>query len=112
MKLRTSVDKFVACKRGLGMKYETEEKLLHNFCRAMGDVPVHSISPAKIAGYLFPNGQHTRISEIRFHVLSVYFRYGIARRHVKRSPLPSRLKCKPQVLVPHIYSRDELNMAT
>lgn len=108
MKLRISVDKFIAYKRGLGMKYETEEKLLHNFCRAMGDVSVHSISPARIAGYLFPNGQHTRISEIRFHVLGVYFRYGIARRHVNRSPLPSRLKCKPQVLIPHIYSRDEL----
>jgi site-specific recombinase XerD len=108
MNLSTSVDRFVAHKRGLGMKYLTEERLLRHFCRAMGGVSVSSVSPAMVAEYLCPNGRHTRISDIRYYVLGVYFRYAIARRHITRSPLPSRMRSKPQILVPHIYSRDEL----
>ena len=108
MKLRASVDKFVAYKRGLGLKYRTEDLLLHHFCRAMGDIAVPAISSTSVAQYLCPNGRQTRISEIRFYVLGGYFRYAIARGHVGRSPLPSRMKTQPQVLVPHIYSHGEL----
>lgn len=108
MRLSTAVQRYLDYKHGLGMKFHTEGFIFAAFCRELGAVDVAHVKPARVWRFLCPTGRQTRGSEIKYFALRGFYKFAMARGYVSRSPLPARLTILPQVLVPHIYSRDEL----
>jgi site-specific recombinase XerD len=108
MKLTTAVRTYLDYKHGLGMKFFSEGFIFAAFCRALGNIDIAHVAPAKVWRFLCPTGRQTRGSEIKYFALRGFYRFAMARGYVSRSPLPARMTTLPQVLVPHIYSRDEL----
>ena len=108
MRLSTAVQMYLDYKHGLGMKFLSEGFIFAAFCRALGNVEIAHVTPTQAWRFLCPKGRQTRGSEIKYFALRGLYRFAVARRYVSRSPLPTRMTTLPQVLVPHIYSRDEL----
>jgi len=108
MRLATVVDAYTDYKHGLGMKFRSEGFIFRAFCRALGDVDIGHVQAARVRHFMCPKGRQTRGSEIKYFALRGFYKFAMARGYVSRSPLPTRLTILPQILVPHIYSRDEL----
>jgi site-specific recombinase XerD len=108
MKLSASVSKYVEYKRGMGMRFDTETRILSAFCRTLGDVSMASVRAEQVLPFLLVKGQRTRFWEIKYSVLSGFYQFAIARGYATRRPLPPTMSRQPQVLVPYIYSRQEL----
>jgi integrase/recombinase XerD len=108
MRLSTAFRMYLDYKHGLGMKFLSEGSIFAAFCRALGEIDVAHVSADQAWRFLCPTGQQTRGSEIKYFALRGFYKFAMARGYVSRSPLPTRLTTSPQVLVPHIYSRDEL----
>src|ERR1039457_2383448 len=108
MKLNMGVENYVGHKRGLGMRFNTEASILKAFCKTIGNMPMRNLCPDQVQAFLMVNGQWTRTSEIRYAVLSGFYRFAVARNYTKCVPLPSCVAKRPQVLVPYIYTRQEL----
>ncbi len=108
MKLSTAVEKYLDYKHGLGMKFLSEGFIFAAFCRALGNIDIAHVQPAQVWRFLRPRGRQTRGSEIKYFALRGFYRFAMARGYVSRSPLPMRMTILPQVLAPHIYSRNEL----
>lgn len=109
MRLATAVQAYLDYKHGLGMKFLSEGFIFAAFCRALGEIDIAHVQPAQVWCFMCPKGQQTRGSEIKYFALRGFYKFAMAREYVSRSPLPTRLTILPQVLVPHIYSRDELS---
>lgn len=108
MRLSTAVQTYVDYKRGLGMKFLSERGIFAAFCLALGEIDLVCVTSARVWRFLCPRGHQTRGSEIKYFALRGFYKFAMARGYVSRSPLPPRLTILPQVLVPYIYSRDEL----
>jgi site-specific recombinase XerD len=110
MRLATAVQAYRDYKHGLGMKFLSEGFIFAAFCRAFGEIDIAHVQPARVWRFMCPKGQQTRGSEIKYFALRGFYKFAMARGYVSRSPLPTRLTILPQILVPHIYSRDELSL--
>jgi integrase/recombinase XerD len=108
MRLTTTAERYIQYKQGLGMKFQAERFLLSAFCRTVGDIDIGRVSPAKAWSFICPQGQQTRVSEKKYYALRGFYKLAMARGYVSRSPLPTRITSLPQVVVPYIYSREEL----
>jgi site-specific recombinase XerD len=108
MKLGPALLSYVDYKRGLGMKFHTEPRILAAYGRTAGEIDIDEVTSAMAQRFLMPTGRQTRASEIKYWALRGFYKFAIARRYVSRSPLPTRMTTQPQVLVPYIYSRQEL----
>lgn len=108
MRLSTAVRRYLDYKHGLGMKFLSEGFIFGAFCRAFGEIDIAHVQPTRVWRFLCPQGHQTRGSEIKYFALRGFYKFAMARGYASRSPLPTRLTILPQILVPHIYSRDEL----
>lgn len=108
MRLAIAVQRYRDYKHGLGMKFLSEGFIFAAFCRALGEVDIAHVQPAHVRRFMCPKGHQTRGSEIKYFALRGFYKFAMARGHISCSPLPTRLTILPQILVPHIYSRDEL----
>jgi integrase/recombinase XerD len=108
MRLTTTAERYIQHKQGLGMKFTAERFLLSAFCRTAGDIDIRRVSPAKAWSFICPQGQQTRASEKKYYALRGFYKFAMTRGYVSRSPLPTRITSLPQVVVPYIYSREEL----
>lgn len=112
MKLHQLIDRYVSYRKSLGEKFKTNETCLKAFCRAMGpETPIGAITAEMARGYLY--GKSETVSAgwfVRHTALLGLYRYAISRGHATEIPLPKTLPKRPQGLVPHIYSRQELKL--
>jgi integrase len=108
MRLKTAVQSYVQYKQGLGMKFKAERYLLLAFCRSIGDIDIGRVTPVKTWDFICPQGRQTPVPERKYYALRAFYRFAMARGYACRSPLPARITRLPQVLVPYIYSREEL----
>lgn len=108
MNLGTCIEKYVEHKRSLGMRFVTEARILKSFCKTVGDIGLVNLRPDQVREFLMVNGRWTRFSEIKYSVLNGFFSFATARDYTTCIPLPARVRRRPQVLVPYIYSRQEL----
>lgn len=108
MRLSTAVQMYLDHKRGLGMKFLSESFIFAAYCRALGEIDIAHAQSARVWRFLCPQGRQTRGSEIKYFALRGFYKFAVARGHVSRSPLPTRITILPQILVPYVYSRDEL----
>ncbi|MBV8399952.1 MAG: tyrosine-type recombinase/integrase [Acetobacteraceae bacterium] len=108
MKLSQIVAAYVAHRRGMGMRFHTEARVLRSFCRALGEVSMPEITADQVLAFLAGTGPLTRYWERKHCALSGLYRFALARGHVAQSPLPRTVPRPQQVFVPYIYSQAEL----
>lgn len=107
MKLVDLASQYVAYKQGMGMRFNTEARILKSFCRAMGDIGAADADADRVHTYIAGAGPVTRFWHRKYEVLRGFYRFAIARKYVASSPLPKSIPKRPQ-FVPYIYSHEEL----
>jgi integrase/recombinase XerD len=110
MKLIKVITTYVTFKRSLGLHFDSDDRLLRRFCRAMGgvDVDMRDITPAAVLAYLNGKGPVTAGWGLRFHTLDRFYRFAIGRGFIADSPLPADPPQLPPPFVLYIYSTGEL----
>jgi site-specific recombinase XerD len=108
MSLHEVIEAYIAFKRGLGARLESEARLLRAFCRSMGEIDIEDVKPAAVLAFIAGTGPVTRAWKQRASVLRSFYRYAVGRGHATSSPVPTVVPKFPPGRTPHIYSTDEL----
>lgn len=109
MKLSEVVSQYIGHKRSLGMRFHAEEFILKAFAKSLDDPMITSIEAASVLAFLNGIGPVTDTWVKKYHVLSGFYRFALARRMVVRSPLPPSIPRRDvPAFVPYIYSQLEL----
>jgi integrase/recombinase XerD len=110
MKLFKVITIYVTFKRSLGLHFDSDDRQLRRFCRALdgAHVDIRDVTPAAVLAYLDGKGPVTATWGLKFHTLDRFFRYAISRGFTADSPLPPDLQQLPPPFVPYIYSTEEL----
>ena len=108
MKASVVAAQYIAHKRSLGMRFNSEERALKSFCCYVRDVPLSQIKPVQIRAFLDGRGPVTQFWHHKYSVLRGFYRYAIAHGHLSTSPLPNFLPKAPPPFVPYIFTHDEL----
>ncbi len=108
MKLHDLVAEYVAYKRALGMRFDTDAEILGSFCRRMGDMPLLSISADQVRTFLDGGSPVSSYWKRKYTALAGLYRFALSRGYTSVSPLPSRHPEFPPPLVPYIYSQAEI----
>ena len=102
------INSYLAQKRSLGIRFETPERLLRRFCRAVGNPEIEEITPEMIVTFLRGNGPLSVSWKVRYRILSGFYRFAISRGHAAFSPLPTTMPKLPPQQTPYVYSTEEL----
>jgi integrase len=108
MKLSACLDDYVSYRRSLGVCFHGEQVRLRTFGRMMGDIDVAEVQPEAVRRYLEGTGPITTHWLVKYHTLTGFFRFAIARGQAVSSPLPTSKPRPPAKLVPYIYSVAEM----
>lgn len=108
MRVSAVVAQYIAYKRSLGMRFNTEARALKSFCWRVRDIPLSQIEPAQVRAFLDGLGPVTRFWHHKYGVLRGFYKYAIARGHTNTSPLPNIVPKAPPPFVPYIFTRGEL----
>jgi site-specific recombinase XerD len=108
MKLQQAVEAYVSHKRALGMQCNTMARHLRAFCKAIGDVGADDVRDEAVRAYIYGSGPVTTNLHVKLGVLRGFYRYLLTRGHVASSPLPTPVPRKPEGLIPHIFTREEI----
>jgi integrase/recombinase XerD len=100
---------YIEHKRGLGMRFATENAILIAFERFVGNVALCEIRSAMISRFVDRGGTSDATARKKHHVLAGFFRFAVTRHLLKTSPMPSRVqKHHATPYIPYIYSEAEL----
>lgn len=109
MTLDDLITRYVAFRRALGERCETNERMLRWFARAVGPrTPVRRIAAADVNRFLSGTGPVTSTWHVKYHALKGFFRFAVSRGHRATAPLPAVLPKRAPQFAPHIYSPGEL----
>jgi integrase/recombinase XerD len=108
MSLHEVVEGYIAFKRALGVRLESEARVLRAFSRSMGDTDIEDVKPAAVLAFVAGAGPVTRTWKQKASVLRSFYRYAVGRGHAPSSPVPTTIPKFPPTRAPHIYSTDEL----
>jgi len=109
MKLSQRITQYVAFRKSLGQRFETNECQLRAFSRFMGEgANIRSVKPRQVAAFLAGRGPITCSWHVKYRALRGFFSYAVTRGYLSASPLPAIVPKQPARFVPYIYSTDEL----
>jgi site-specific recombinase XerD len=108
MTLAALIDRYVAYKRSLGMRFDTPAKVLKTFCRAIGPVDADHIDQPTVQAFLNRSRHISAGWHLKYRTLDQLFRFAIQRALVAASPMPYRIPKRPAYATPYIYSPEEL----
>jgi integrase/recombinase XerD len=108
MNVAEVVEVYPARQRSLGMRFESAERLLHRFCRTLGNPEISKVAPELVATFLRGQGNLSASWLLRYRVLTGLYRFAIGRGYVGCSPLPTALPKLPPQQTPYVYSTEEL----
>jgi site-specific recombinase XerD len=108
MTLADLVQRYVAFKRALGLRFESEANLLRAYCRALGAIEAAAVTPEAVRAFLAGSGPVTTFWHLKYRILRSFYRYAVGREFVAHSPLPPTVPRCPPGLVPYIYSTADL----
>lgn len=108
MRVSVVVAQYIAHKRSLGMRFNSEDRALKSFCCFVRDIPLSQIEPAQVRAFLDGHGPVTQFWHRKYSVLRGFYRYAIARGHISTSPLPNFVPKAPPPFVPYIFTRGQL----
>ena len=108
MKMVEVIDAYVTLQKSRGMRFDTANKILRQFSRAMRNPEIRQAGPDAVADFIRGAGLPSATWTLRFRVLSGFYRFAISRGHVEESPLPPGLPKLPPQQSPYVYSLAEL----
>ncbi len=109
MKLRRLVDRYIAHRRSLGERCQTNAGILRAFCRGLRyKIDIKKVGVRQTTQFLYGKGPVTSAWHIKHNALKGFFRYVISRDYGVKMPLPEVIPVRPPPFIPYIYSRDEL----
>lgn len=109
MNLHQLIEQYVAFRRSLGEKFDTQNRTLRAFCRATGPmVDVAEVREDQVSVFLAGKGPITHSWHARHDALVGFYRYAVSRGYVSSAPLPAIIPKRPPPFVPYIYSTEEL----
>src|ERR1700733_7737028 len=88
MNMAELVEAYLARQRSLGMRFVSAERLLHRFCRALGNPEIGKVTPELVATFLRGQGALSATWLLRYRVLTGLYRFPISRGYVGISPFP------------------------
>lgn len=108
MTLTHAIDTYLTLKRSLGALFSNQEVILRAFSRAVGDLPLDTISAEACSTFCCGTGPLTRFSENKHQALRSFFNYLLSRGYLEVSPLQEPGPRAPRSFQPYIYSHEEL----
>ena len=108
MKLIDAVDQYVIHKQSMGMRFNSERRILKSFCCHQQGKDLAQITPGRVLEFIAGNGPPTRFWHRKHETLTGFYRFAIARGYVGGSPLPKSVPKLSHRFVPYIFSRTEL----
>lgn len=108
MSLHEVVEAYIAFKRNLGIRLDSEARVLRAFCRSMGEIDVKRVKPGAVLAFIAGTGPVTRTWKQKASVLRSFYRYAVGRGFTVSAPLPTMAPKFPPTRTPHIYTTDEL----
>lgn len=99
---------YLAARRATGTSFKSGQRLLYQFARETGDLPLAGVTPQAVSVFLRGHGQLSAAWKTRYGLLTGLYRFAIARGYVQASPLPAQHPKLPPQITPYVYSRDEL----
>jgi integrase/recombinase XerD len=108
MNLSKAVEGYIAHKRSLGMGFRSGAVRLRAFVKAIGDRDMRSVKPAQVRQFIDGTGPVTSFWFSKYHVLTAFYRYAIARGYCSKSPLPINVPVKPEKFQPYIYTNRDM----
>jgi integrase/recombinase XerD len=108
MNLASAVESYVRLKQSLGAVFSSEAQTLAAFVRAVGDLPVSTITPEMCTTFCRGQGPPTRSWSLKHCVLRGLFRYLVGRGHVSHSPLPEPGPRIQSTFQRYIYTRADM----
>ena len=109
MMLRDAIDQYIEWRRVHGTKFETGGRLLHHFCRTIGEnISCGDVTDAQVLAFLTGKRPLTRTRANKYGALAGFYVYAIGRGYTSNSPLPVNEPKTPSPAPPYIYSRDDL----
>jgi integrase/recombinase XerD len=108
MSLHEVVEAYIAFKRTLGIRLDSEASVLRAFCRSMGEIDIKSVKPDAVLAFIAGTGPVTRSWKQKASVLRSFYRYAVGRGLTVSAPLPTVTPKFPPTRMPHIYTTDEL----
>jgi integrase/recombinase XerD len=109
MKLHRHVADYIAFKRALGGRFQTEARILKAFSRAMGDVDITEVEPTSVQAFIAGKGAVTSFWHQKFGVLTRFYRFLMIRTYVDSTPLPKTVPKCPEPMKPYIYTTEDLH---
>ena len=111
MKLRDTVDCYVAWQRTHGAKFHSSAQTLDAYCRQVGeDRDCDTVSEDEIRRFLAGKGGLTRTRAVKYGTLAGFYSFALGRGHVSCNPMPLRETepRPPAVAPPFIFTHEEL----
>jgi len=99
---------YLTARRANGASFKSGQRVLYQFARETGDVPLAGVTPQAVSMFLRGRGELSASWKTRYGLLSGLYRFALARGHVNASPLPDQRPKLPPQITPYVYSRDEL----
>ena len=109
MTLPDVVNAYITFKRSLGMRFDTQGRVLYRFCRTMGNIDITEIQPEAVHAFLNGHEPITAGWQVKYYALYGFYRYAVSRSFVASSPLPTVRPVLPPYSKPHIYSVEEIS---
>lgn len=108
MKLPQAVKQYLALKRSLGFRFQTETQILQAFSQTMGKLSLGQIRPKAVRVFLDGRSPATRNWSRKWVALRGFYDFALARALVRRSPLPAQAPKVAVRFTPYIYTQQEL----
>ena len=108
MNLSQSIAEYVSFKQAMGMRFDSESRILASFLKTIGDRDLTAVSPVSVAAFLVRGGQITAYWHLKYRVLGGFYRFAKSRGYSEFSPLPITVPKKPEPQRPYIYNIEEL----
>lgn len=108
MKITQIIDGYVSHKRSLGMRFDSQAKVLKTFHRAIGPVDAEQIDQETVRAFLNRSQRISSSWHMKYGTLDRLFRYAIQRELLAASPMPYLIPKRPAYAKPYIYSPEEL----
>jgi integrase/recombinase XerD len=109
MRLDDVVTEYVAYKRALGMRFNTDARTLTGFCHVVGDqTELEDVTEHQVNMYLAGKDKLFRSWRRNYAALKGLNRFVVGRAYAGPLPLPKLCPQEPQAFVPFVLTREEI----
>lgn len=102
------VNAYVAVRRAQGVGLNSSARVLRQFARETGNLPLPEVTPEAVAAFLHGHGELSATWKTKRGLLVSFYRFAIARGHTTISPLPERPPQLPPAQTPYVYATAEI----